>query len=1002
VLISAVRNDSFALREITKHWKMRGREWDAQASRTSRTMINHLHRAIAPLLLVAISAADAPSQSIAAAPAPVSFPAPEHIAGSADREDRPEWARTLERISRGVVAIQVDLARSFDTEINASLQATGFVVDAKRGLILTNRHVVTPGPVTAQGVFLDREEVQLYPVYRDPVHDFGIYRYDPSKLRFITPQQIPLFPAGAQVGTEIRVVGNDAGEQLAFLSGTIARLDRQAPVYGAARYNDFNTFYYEAASSTSGGSSGSPVIDIRGRAVALNAGAATGAASSFYLPLDRVVRALRYIEQNQKVPRGTLQTVFNYTPFDELRRLGLPAETEATVRAAFPKQVGMLVVAQILPGSPAQGALEVGDILLRINERPVNEFVGLEEVLDDAVGTSITVRVQRRNEVLDRSLPDADLYSISPDEYIEIGDAVLHNLSYEQARNRNLPVNGVYLANAGYIFGAAAIDRGAVITQLAGKTVGNLDDLERAIAGLADGDQVTVRYLPFDDASAPQVQAIRIDRRWYPARRCRRDDILGHWPCRALADAPPAKRLMPATAGFAAAIEDPRGRTLEPSLVSVSCDVPYPISGVTGRSFHGTGLIVDAARGLVVVDRNTVPVAEGDIRITFKGAIEVPGKVVFVHPLHNLAVVSYDPRLIGATPVRSARLANRGPEPGESIWVVGLQQNQRVMVEESRVAAVDPIHLPLPRTPAFRDTNIDVVSLVNGPSDYDGVIADESGEVLALWSSFAIDNGHELTEQMWGIPSEVVGEMLDAIRDGGTLRSLEAELSAVPLSGAFKLGLSGHWLRQAELHARAQAQVLAIARLVAGSPAANVLQTGDLLLSIDGRPVNRFREVERAAQKPHVRLIVWRNGAEVPVELDTALLTGRDVDRIVFWAGATLQAPHRALAAQRGIPPQGVFVAYYLYGSPASRSALWAPRRIVEVDGKPTPDLDAFLAAVAGKPDRAAVLLKTLTWNNSVEVITLKLDQHYWPTYEVRRTEAGWERNTLDADHSTR
>ena len=31
--------------------------------------------------------------------------------------------------------------------------------------------------------------------------------------------------------------------------------------------------------------------------------------------------------------------------------------------------------------------------------------------------------------------------------------------------------------------------------------------------------------------------------------------------------------------------------------------------------------------------------------------------------------------------------------------------------------------------------------------------------------------------------------------------------------------------------------------------------------------------------------------------------------------------------------------------------------------------------------------LRTLTWNNSPEVITLKLDRHYWPTYElVRRT----------------
>ncbi len=41
-----------------------------------------------------------------------------------------------------------------------------FVVDAERGLIVSNRHVVTTGPVTAEAVFADHEEVPVKPVYR--------------------------------------------------------------------------------------------------------------------------------------------------------------------------------------------------------------------------------------------------------------------------------------------------------------------------------------------------------------------------------------------------------------------------------------------------------------------------------------------------------------------------------------------------------------------------------------------------------------------------------------------------------------------------------------------------------------------------------------------------------------------------------------------------------------------------------------------------------------------
>ncbi len=968
-------------------------------------------RTIAALLLVAATAAaqmppGAAPRATAAQPPPLPGAPVPAVAAVADAakapvagevlDERPEWARTLQRIADGVVTIQVDQARPFDTEWYTSAQATGFVVDARRGLILTNRHVVTPGPVTAQAVFQNREEVQLYPVYRDPVHDFGIYRYDPSKLKFAHPPEIALAPEAAKVGTEIRVIGNDAGEQLSILAGTLARLDRDAPAYGIGKYNDFNTFYYQAASSTSGGSSGSPVIDVKGRAVALNAGGSSQAASSFYLPLDRVVRALRLIQDGKPVARGTLETVFAYVPYDELGRLGLRSETEADVRRSFPKQVGMLVVRDVLPGSPAEGVLEPGDVLVRVDGRYVTEFFSLDALLDESVGKNIKLEVQRGGTVLNRELPVSDLHSITPDEYVEFGDAVLHRLSYQLARQFNVQRRGVYLASPGYLFGAATIPRGAVLTGFNGVPVDSLDDFERALAGLAQGDRVVARYYTLDDPRTPQVRSLRIDRSWFPARRCRRDDVRGWWPCRELEGGPAARAPEVASTTFAPT-GDARTDRVAPSLVMINFDMPYSVSGVTERSYRGTGVVVDAVRGLVITDRNTVPVAMGDVRLTFAGTIEVPGRVEYVHPVHNLAVVSYDPKLIGTTPVRSARLSSRELAPGEPVWVVGLKADQRLASQATSVADLEPAQFPLSRTSAFRESNLEIVTLTNPPTEFDGVITDKAGDVRALWSSFAYDSGRELQQQNLGIPADVVAETLDIVRTGRPLRSIEAELQVVPLSVARRLGLDDGWVRRLEAHNPARRQVLGIGRLVAGTPAATVLQTGDLVLAIDGTLVNRFREAEQAsARKPAVRITVWRNGAETTLDLPTVALSGTDIDRIVLWAGATLQAPHRALAAQRGIAPSGVLVSYFLYGSPATRYGLWTGRRIIEVDGKPTPDLDAFLAAVAGKDDRASLRLKTATWNNSVEVITLKLDKHYWPGYELRRGPVSWERHSLE------
>src|SRR6202043_1692817 len=125
-----------------------------------------------------------------------------------------------------------------------------------------------------------------------------------------------------------------------------------------------------------------------------------------------------------------------------------------------------------------------------------------------------------------------------------------------------------------------------------------------------------------------------------------------------------------------------------------------------------------------------------------------------------------------------------------------------------------------------------------------------------------------------GIPAGLVGEMLGGVADGRPLYSLEAEFNVQSLAGARDLGLPDAWVRRFEEHNAERRQVLGVDRLGAGSPAASLLEPGDLLLAIDGKVVNRFREVERAVQSPTVSVTVWRSGAEKTLAVRTMALNG--------------------------------------------------------------------------------------------------------------------------------
>ncbi len=904
-----------------------------------------------------------------------------------------DWTAVLDRAVPAVVALRVSATRPFDTDGAAVANATGFVVDARRGLILTNRHVVRPGPVTAQAVFLNHEKVDVVPIYRDPVHDFGFFRFDPADVRFMTLREIPLEPRGARVGIEVRVIGNDAGEKLSILDGTLARLDREAPTYGRGRYNDFNTFYFQAASGTSGGSSGSPVIDRRGRAVALNAGARSGASASFFLPLDRVVRALELVRRGEPVPRGTLQATFRHEPFDELRRLGLRRETESALREAVPDATGRLVVRDVVPEGPAHERLEPGDVVLRVDGRRVDDFAILEAHLDEAVGEGVVLDVERRGEPLAIELVVGDLHAITPDRYLEMGGGVIHPLSYQQARSYGVPARGVYVAAPGYGLRRARVPGRAILTQLAGRPVEGLEDFAARIAALPDRTRVPLRWRALGEPQRTRVAVLEVDRRWFPLRTCRLSPEDGSWPCEE-APAPPQPRA-PEPIATAFPNGGPRpARALAPSLVFVEFDIPHRIDGVHGAAFSGTGLVVDAEAGIVVVDRDTVPITLGDVTLTFARSARVPGRVLALHPEHNLAFVGYDPVLLAGTPVRSARLAPGRLEPGRKLWLVGLNARQNPVARETEVARFEAAAVAPSGAPRFRESNIELALLTETLSTVGGVLADRRGRVLGLWSSFS-GGGAKPRASLAGLPIGFVSELLPGLRSGEGLgwRTLGVELAPLSLAEARARGLPEAEAAALEAHDAEGRQALSVLRIAADTAARGLLEPGDILLALNGRTVTRFREVERASQAPDVMLRLVRDGAPLELRVPTTEVGGADTDRVLLFAGAVLQRPHRSVAVQRGVPREGVYVAARRAGSPAQRHRLRAGRRILAVNGVPTPDLDALLAAVAGVEDRGSIQLRLETLEGKPEVRTLELDLRYWPTSELRRGPDGvWRR----------
>ncbi|ERT01594.1 Pro-apoptotic serine protease NMA111 [Sporothrix schenckii ATCC 58251] len=926
-----------------------------------------------------------------------------------------EWQETIQRVVRNVVSIRFCQTCSFDTDPALTSEATGFVVDAERGYILTNRHVVGSGPFWGYCIFDNHEEVDAYPVYRDPVHDFGILKFDPSAIKYMPIESLPLSPDLAKVGVEIRVVGNDAGEKLSILSGVISRLDRNAPEYGEG-YSDFNTSYYQASAAASGGSSGSPVVNIDGKAVALQAGGrADGASTDYFLPLDRPLRALRCLQEGKPITRGDIQCQFLLKPFDECRRLGLTPSCEAQMRAAFPSETNMLVAEIVLPQGPSAGKIEEGDVLVKVNDELLTQFIRLDDILDSSVGQNVKLELQRGGETVIVNVPVGDLHSITPDRFVSVAGASFHNLSYQQARLFGVACKGVYVCEASGSFRFDTSDSGLMVQSIDNKATPDLETFIQVVQKIPDKSRVVVMYQHLRDLHSVHNAIIYVDRHWSSKMRLAvRNDVSGLWDFTDIGDPLPALPPVPRKASFIQMGHMPHSGVadLVRSFVQVTCYMPLKLDGFPKNRRGGMGLVIDAEKGLVVISRAIVPYDLCDITITIAESIDVEGKVVFLHPLQNYAIIQYDPSLVDA-PVMSARLSTEELLQGAPTNFIGYNRINRVVHAATTVTEVSAVNIPAnPGAPRYRAINVDAITVDTNLSGQCGsaVLASDDGTVRALWLTYLGERSpstHRDEEYHLGLATPTLLPVIEQIQRGVVpkLRMLPVEFRAIQMLQARLMGVSEEWIQKVSAANTARHQLFMVTkrtfeRTFDKSQNGSIgLKEGDILLTLNGRLITRISELDIMYNHEVLDATIVRGCQEIKLDLLTVAADDHETDRAVSFCGAVLHRPHHAVRQQISKLFSEVYVSARTRGSPSYQYGLAPTNFITHVNGKPTPDLDAFLAAVKQIPDNTYFRLKAMTFDSVPWVATMKKNEHYFPTVEWikdKREPCGWHRVTYE------
>lgn len=452
---------------------------------------------------------------------------------------------------------------------------------------------------------------------------------------------------------------------------------------------------------------------------------------------------------------------------------------------------------------------------------------------------------------------------------------------------------------------------------------------------------------------------------------------------------------------------------LMPSFVAIDFYLPYLVDGMKATQFYGTGFVLSNDPPLILCDRDTVPIGLGDIFITFANSIIIPGQLVFLHPFYNYVLLTYDSQLIGQTLVKPVEFSKQQINQGEETNFVGIGNDHSVILKKATVSSVSNIGTRECSPPRWRAMNVEGVKIDDSLNSQGGLLTDDEGKVQAFWVSYSSQNEKQKDISfMSGLPSHLVKSTLEQYKQDPHMvfRGLEVELWTMRIAAARTLGLSDRWVSEIEKSGSSRHTLLYVLNVLDETSAcAKVLHVGDVILSVNGKLATRMSDIK--CDQDQVEMVILRDGQEETVLVPMSVLSGFETTRVIGWQGALIQMPYKSVLEQVKHVPVGVYVSCTLYGSPASnvlRPGVW----IVEVQGKPVKDLDEFLSVVHGYEhelsrrkslvevededddnDEGYIRIKTVSRNETVRVVALKLDLHYWDSWQLVRDErsiCGW------------